>query len=583
MSYGEIDKLMKKGNYDKALTLMKQLPPAEVLRGLGAKSGILSVWGQHQDAIQLANEVIHKSKEKSDQLAALLALFWKLNSLMLMNEFSDFDESAKEIKDLMQLDVSQDNHFETKELISMLYGLQGMKASWAGNYEKSMEMGKKGLALANEITSPMAKAYSLFAISCPLRDTEKITHAFEYVNKSLEITLQYDFKPIMCLIYHTLDLLYRIKGDMANSLKYSNLALTLGQEMKMKFVIDFITGNVGHQSAALGNYDQAIELFKEGYRLAQARNDFWVMAQRSNDIGHVYRIKGELALALTTFEESLALSRKIGNEFFQSKNYQAIGMVYFDQGSYQQGLETFQRSLSIMSKVAPKSLSITSTLLALVSINVELNNTNAAKQYLVQLEDISRTEESENIKINYQFAEALMLKASPRMKNKAQAQTIFETIANNKKNPHETITFAMYNLCELLLYEFRSESELEILNEIKTLSQRLYNIGVELNVYPTTIKALLLQAKLSLVEGNLNKVEVLLKEAQQIAHQKGLGKLLTMVTQEQEQIKSELDKWNSFIARNAPIQERLAQAAIESYIKSAKQIVHAGQDEEVPN
>ncbi|MFX0123808.1 MAG: tetratricopeptide repeat protein [Candidatus Hodarchaeota archaeon] len=583
MSYNEIDKLMKEGDYDKALTLIEQLPPEEVSRGLSAKCGILSVRGQHQDAIQLANEVIHESKEKSDQLAALLALFWKLNSLMLMNEFGDFDESAKEINDLAQLGVSQDNQFETKEWISMLYGLQGMKASWAGNYEKSMEMGKKGLALANEITSPMAKAYSLYAISCPLRDTEKITRAFEYVNKSLDIAQQYNLKPILCLIYHSLDLLYRIKGDLTNSLKYSNLALTLGQEMKMKFVIDFITGNVGHQPAALGNYDQAIELFKEGYRLAQARNDFWVMTQRLNDIGHVYRIKGELSLALSTFEESLALSKKIGNEFFQSKTYQAIGMVYYDQGSYQQALETFQRSLSIVSGVAPKSLSITSTLLALVSLNVELDNINDAKQYLTQLEDINKSEKSDNIKINYQFAKALVLKASPRMKNKAQAQAIFETIAENTKNPHETITFAMYNLCELLLYEFRSESESEILNEIKTLSQRLYNIGVELNVFPTTIKALLLQAKLSLVEGNLNKVEVLLKEAQQIAQEKGLGKLLTMVTQEQEQIKSELDKWNSFIVRNTPIQERIAQAALESYIKSALQIIDVGQDEKPPS
>ena len=132
-----------------------------------------------------------------------------------------------------------------------------------------------------------------------------------------------------------------------------------------------------------------------------------------------------------------------------------------------------------------------------------------------------------------------------------------------------------------MLYEFRSAGEPEILDEIKALSQRLYNIGQERNVFPNTIKALLLQAKLSLVEGNLQRVEELLEEAQQIAQKKNLGKLLTMVTQEQEQIKTELHKWNSLLASNAPIQERIAQADLDSYIKNAIQIMDVGEDEEV--
>ncbi|MFX0116735.1 MAG: carbon-nitrogen hydrolase family protein, partial [Candidatus Hodarchaeota archaeon] len=128
----------------------------------------------------------------------------------------------------------------------------------------------------------------------------------------------------------------------------------------------------------------------------------------------------------------------------------------------------------------------------------------------------------------------------------------------------------------LLVLEYKSTSEAEILDEITSLFRRLLAIGQEKSDHPTTIKALLLQAKLSLVEGDLGKVNERLAEAQQIAEKKGLGNLLQQVKQEQAQAKAELDKWHGLIARNASIEERIDQSALVTYIKDAVHMIDAG-------
>ncbi|MFX0150680.1 MAG: tetratricopeptide repeat protein [Candidatus Hodarchaeota archaeon] len=577
MSYKEAFKLFVQGNFEKSLAMIKQLPPKDVLRGLGVKSHILLCKGLLKESLRLSSEVIQKSKEINDRIAALYGLFVRLETLRQSGEFNDVIDSAKEINDIVKLKMpSQDDQVLSQELISLLYSSQAFNAAYVGKCTHGIEMGKKALVLANKITSPIANTYALYAIGFNYRNMEEFSLGFEYTNKALTIAKQNNFKTIICMIYVTLRFLYRLKGDMANSLKFTNSALALSKEIGFKLIINYITGDIGHLSAARGDYDQAIDQFKEGYQLAQARQDLWIMTQRSYDLGHVYRLKGEVSLALNTFKESLTLSEKIGNNFFQSKAYQSLGMVYHDQGSYQHSLDMFQKSLSIMTRFFPKSLSIASTLLALVLLNIDLENITKAKYYLTQLEEVDKTEVNRPIHLNFLLAKALVLKTSPRMKNKVQAQAMFEAIANDAENPHESIIFAMLNLCELLLYEYKSEGESEILNEIKVLSQRLYTIGQEKNIFPTTIKALLLQAKLSLVEGDFKKVEELLEEAHQIAQRKGLGKLLIMVTQEQGQVKSELERWSSLFDRNASIQERIAKAALETYVRDALQIIDSG-------
>lgn len=141
---------------------------------------------------------------------------------------------------------------------------------------------------------------------------------------------------------------------------------------------------------------------------------------------------------------------------------------------------------------------------------------------------------------------------------------------------HDINIFAMFNLCEILIFEYKSTSDKEIMNEILLMSQRLYKTGYEKHAYPTIVKALLLQGKLFLIDGDLKKVEDLLDEAKKIAEEKCLGNLLNDVVKEKKQVNAEIEKWNYLLSRNAPVQDRIKQAALDEYVRDALQIINFG-------
>ena len=157
------------------------------------------------------------------------------------------------------------------------------------------------------------------------------------------------------------------------------------------------------------------------------------MAQRLYDIGLIYRLQGELELSHTTLENCLTICHQAENKFLESKVYHALGSVFHDQGEYDRALKQFDQSLSISSVVSPLSLTVTTTLLALIILLLDLKKTEQANQYFKQLKEIKSDIQIERIQLDYQLDQALLLKSSSRLKDKMVAQDKFNDIANRPK------------------------------------------------------------------------------------------------------------------------------------------------------
>ena len=580
MELKRIEKLYWEGEFDEVLRLIEELSPEDALEGMIFKSGVLNIRGLYQNAVDLTTEVLQQNKITDDQTIRLGALFFHLWALLFSGGYEDFLEYEKEIPEIGHAD--EDNKSEQlQKWIALLLFIQSIKESFIGDYEKGLELGNKALSLGTKISYPLGITSALIALCVNYKSIEEPTVSNEYGKKALLIAKQNNFKFWISIIYGSLGFNCHKEGDVANSLKYYDLGLTLGKEVGYKYAVDFITWGMGDISAALGNYDLAIQQFQRGYEVAKERNDLWLMFHRSNDLGLVYRSRGDLSEALTAFQECLKIGRELGNRFFESHALHSLGTIYHDRGGYQEAFRMLEKSLNILSESFPRSLAYTTTLFALLLLSIESGDIVGAKEYLTKMEDIQEIETNLIIRIKSQLANALVLKASSRMKDKISAQEIFETIANTEGIEHDIYTFAMLNLCEILIFEYKSTSDKEILKEILLLSQRLYKTGYEKNAYPTIVKALLLQGKLFLIDGDLKKVEDLLDEAKEIAEEKGLGNLLNVVVKEKKQVNAEIEKWNYLLSRNAPVQDRIKQAALDIYIRNALQILNFGQNEEL--
>ena len=553
---------------------------ADVLRGM-----VLFSQARPLEALKLANKVLSRKNEIVEKDIILHALHSKIYSLLLIGDLPEVKETIKGLRiEINEDEMSPSERVSVQEALAMLYQVQASYYGlYIGDYERGIELGQKALELGKKASSTSAIAWAYYILSAIYQHNEDIELGLEYAEKGLLISHKKDYKTPLSIIYITLGRLYGLKGEIPNLVKYMNEAFRLGNIMKNKIITDLTTGEIGYFHASRGNYDQAIEQFKLGLQLAEERNDSFVIIKRLNDLGHIYRLKGELRLALKMFKECLVMSTKMQNQFLESRTYYAMGSVYFDQGDYTTANEIFQKSLFILSSIAPKSVLYSSVLYELVMLNLESNQKEDSKSYLGQLETISKQTSNEKTRLNCQLAKALMLKASPRLKNKIKAQGIFKSIGENMENEHSIITFALLNLCGLLINEYKSTGEKEVFDEIMVLSQQLYSMGQEKNAYPTIIKALLLQSKLFLIEGNLELIEDRLDKALKLAKRKGLGNLLNQIDHEQKRIKAELDKWKTLLASNASLQERISAAALDSYIKRVRRMVDFQQELSLEN
>jgi len=67
--------------------------------------------------------------------------------------------------------------------------------------------------------------------------------------------------------------------------------------------------------------------------------------------------------------------------------------------------------------------------------------------------------------------------------------------------------------------------------------------------------------------------EQYLNQAERIAKDNNLGRLVQKIQDQVRILNAELDKWHDLTRRNAPLQDRLEQVKLEEYLKEARKII----------
>jgi hypothetical protein len=200
---------------------------------------------------------------------------------------------------------------------------------------------------------------------------------------------------------------------------------------------------------------------------------------------------------------------------------------------------------------------------------LDQNLLDKAHKYLDHLKSISNLDVSSYdslITQRYQVAQALMLKTSPRIKDKARAQEILQQFIEEECSDHDLTVAALLILCDLLLVELRMSSALEVLEEVKTINSRLLSIAKQQYSFWLFAETYVLKARLALFELDLKNSTQLLDQALLIAEENGLTKLAVKIYSEQTRLQDQMAQWQQLADRDASLNERLDLARLESMI-----------------
>ena len=375
-------------------------------------------------------------------------------------------------------------------------------------------------------------------------------------------------------LYHNTGWIYKDKGELNQALDYFQKSLKLYEKIGTNFQLAVSYTTNGRMYFLKGDLDQALEYFQKGMSLFKEIGNKPDLADSHTKIGNIYGLKGDLNQALKHFQNSLAIYKEIDNNheiailnISISSVYSMKGMVNQARKSLEQTLKYFQGKTSLLRN----AIYISEILCDLIRLALGQQENSVANQWFQYLEEIETQTEHKYVNLSYRLAKALILKQSPRMHQKMQAQQILINIVAEDIINHEKTIIAMQNLCELLLDELKTYGEQEVLEEAKNIITKLYEIGQEQHSYILIVNSLILKAKFALLEGEISDANELLEKALQIAEENNLPRQLIQVQKEKQLLESQLESWKILVDGNAPLYDLIQKANVHEYIKEAQE------------
>jgi len=476
---------------------------------------------------------------------------------------------------------------------------------------------QQSLALSEELGNKSDIAFSLHRLGNYYNSKGNNARFIHYLEKSLALYQELENEPETARLWHNIGVAHYFNEETDLAYSYIQKALALYEKLENLDGIAHCYNMFSFIHLAKGELDLALDYQERCLLIREEQGRELEYASHLSLIGRIYTLKGELILALKHTKESLLLNKKGGTEKGVAYDNMGISRLYTLQGETDLALDTLEVSLNIYTKresnigiaeclifkglifkilekfnlaeeylnegrdlcknLVGQNLFLfdleSLSLFHLILIAEESGAHDKAKEYLNQIQEVSNKSKQKLVKLRYRFSEAIVKKMSKRGIDKFQAQQLFQTIVTEETIDHNITTLAMLNLFELIILELKlSDEEEKIFQEVTSLSDKLFNLAQNQSSSLLLVMALILQAKLSLVKGDVKEANALLGKAYNIADEKKFYNLLSQVKNEQQSIYNELNKWEGLFQRDAPIRERMERARVNEYILEAKKI-----------
>lgn len=318
-------------------------------------------------------------------------------------------------------------------------------------------------------------------------------------------------------------------------------------------------------SNAKGKIEVGLNFLLEAKQYCQEINDISCLTIIYNNIGWIYQRLGNFEKALHYLSKSSEIIGKTENISLYCSILDNIGNIYRQLGDLEQSHQYLLQALNIGGKLG-NNHRMTNIIFSFIRTLLEQQNTEQAEQYLLQFGKIVDIEKSKTIVFRYKIAQAFVLKASHRARDRYQAQTILLDLVQEEKYEFDYMIHVIINLCELLITDLKTTNEQEIITEINELLTRLQNIAEKCGSHSLFGESLLLRAKLSLILLDLIESRRYLIKAQKIAEKNGLTNLAIHVSNEHDKLLLEESKLMEMKKSKVGLSERIVYSGIHEQI-----------------
>ncbi|MHA2232990.1 MAG: tetratricopeptide repeat protein [Candidatus Hodarchaeales archaeon] len=365
---------------------------------------------------------------------------------------------------------------------------------------------------------------------------------------------------------------YCEKGELTVAENFGLDALkSAEQKSKESLLLATIHTILGRIYVARGELDKAEPLLLESVKTSKSLESSYVFAP-ATALGELYRVKGNYNRAITYLTTGLQAAREMGYRNAESWTLDSLGSVYRDKGEFQKATDILKKALTER-KALGNHVDTARTLFNLLLVALETKNVAEAKMQVQELKNLDGLMENPIIAHRATLADALVLKNSPKIIDKAQAQEKLLELTVKEDIEATIKILALLNLFDLLLLEWKVSEAEETLQEIHALLERIKAIAKSQEMISLIIETNLLQATIALIEGHMTQTDSFLIEAIALAKNHNLTHLIAKIQHLRSQIASQIQEWQALLEQNASIAQRMEKADLEDYLDAARKLV----------
>ncbi|MHA2249154.1 MAG: tetratricopeptide repeat protein [Candidatus Kariarchaeaceae archaeon] len=357
------------------------------------------------------------------------------------------------------------------------------------------------------------------------------------------------------------------RGKLNSAKDYYERSVRVREELGDNKEIAVSLNNLGVLYSDIGDLNQALAYYMKSMNIYKEFNLKGDLADSYNNLGVLYADKGEVEIALNYYEKSLQIKQEIGNQSGIATSLNNIGLIFQMMGKYRKAKEYFLQALVIDEEIDNK-MHVADDYYNLVTICLDLNQKESVDEFLEKLKFLEKQEQNVRISQRYRIAKALNLKISNRIQLKSQAQQLLKEVIEETISDYTITSFAMLNLCDLLIEELQMYGDLEVFIEVRQLTEKLHGMAKSKLSHSLLGEVFLLQSKLALIDLDITEAQQLLVQAQLSCEEKGLQKLAMKASAHHDFLLGQMSKWEELIENNASIQERLKYTKIDDLMNA---------------
>lgn len=375
------------------------------------------------------------------------------------------------------------------------------------------------------------------------RKGEKEKAITEY-HKSLQISTEIEDFQTVFATHINIGNIHFDSGDLDEALFSYFKAIPLARPETNKSLLALLNSNMGVVFRQRGELNQALGYFDKCLKLYEEASDNQQVAATIHNIGRVYRMKGELGTAIPYFEKSYKLRKENKDKLGMSYDLLELGLIKLEMGIINEATASFEECYKIRRDLDNEML-LTEILNHLIEAYLLINNESKIANYFSILEKIYSKTDNKNSKNHYLIAKTniLLKQEGTRLSQQVEAYELFKEILEAGHIDNEHTVYAMLKLAEYLITELRATKDDELLIEVGTILQEVYDMAQKQESHKLLINVMVAQSKLAYVNEGIKEALDLLNHALNIAENKQLVQHKLEITTEIEKIERNAEKY----------------------------------------